>query len=731
MAPAAADRAVGIPDSHHCLEAPELKLSAEHFPIPCSLQELVLDRYAGAASPQADSHALSEEEVLEYLKNTTDYTLAPLAAVMAQTEAIGDPAVPSHEHAARLAWLGRAFDLWEREYPLEDPLPERLRTLKPLCAAIALRDPRFLQPGAHPIHQFLDILHARAVGWQPALDRVAAVLEQQIAVAVEHARSWFNNSTLDIANVRDEFSAAIERDQARAARMTQRVIDTERGKVKTQGAKREAVRMLNAAMEKYAVPREIEDFIKGPWYSSAQLLLLKFGADSEQWVRMSETTDMLLDSLQSLEDAPEDRRQYIFQVVTQLPKEMRRWLLSLHHDTEAVNEAMGLVEYTHLRILRRQPVELEYLAPLPVPDGEGKGGTASASAAGDCEEGQWFRIDRDNGETLRVQLALRADEARILLFTNMAGIKVLQASFDEFADLVEAGKVVPIPSGHSFSRSLAKAAGIETTELLETLVEVLGETPVEDSPPAKPQARPEGEPATEPQGETAPKPVTRVADDNPLNLPLVEELEPEALEEFQRALAGTREAPAEARHADAPAPGEQRPATQARVQERDPEALPEGPSDEVVPTSDAEQGYLLQQAQALAGEAPATAPAPAQRADRADAETGPTGAQELEQATSAEPTEPVARDEPLDRQINLTIDTWLGFHDVEVPMMARLAVHDPAEDRYIFVNRKGMKMRELTKAQLLRLIDDGQVDILQRSADFRDRLVDVRRAYDG
>lgn len=709
MAPAAGYRAVGVPNNHCYLEACVLKLSAEHFPIPCSLRELVLDRYGESAPPQADSHALSPEEVLEYLKNTTDCTMAPMAAIMVQTEAIGDPAVPSREQSAILSWLGRAFDLWEREYPLEAPLPEQLRKLKPLCAALAVSDNRFLQPGAHPMHQFLDILHARAVGWQSSLDRVAAVLEQQIAVASDHARTWFDNNALNLANVRDEFSAAIERDQARAARMTQRVIDTERGKVKTLGAKREAVRMLNTVMEKYAVPREIEDFIKGPWYSSAQLLLLKFGMESEQWLKMSETTDMLMDSLQSLEDAPEDRRQYIFKVVTQLPKEMRRWLLSLHHDTEAVNEAMGLVEYTHLRILRRQPVELEYLSALPAPDGEEAGSTRANADIGDCEEGQWFSIAQDKGESLRAQLALRADDAQILLFTNMAGVKVLQISFVEFARLLESGKVTPIPSGHSFSRSLAKAAGIETTELLETLVEVLGEaTPEEPPPPRQPDAEQGEEPAESEDTGAQPNPVNRVVDDNPLNLPLVEELEPEALEDFQRARAATAmAAPVKALTGEAAA---------GQTPESGDAAPDATPSPGFVDNTTG--GFLQQQAQSLGGDQPAAESAPA--------------AQEAEdpETTADEDSATASPEEPLDRQISLPIDTWLGFHDEDVPIMARLAVHDPEEDKFIFVNRKGIKLRELTKAQLLRLIDDGLVDILQRSADFRERLVDVRRAFD-
>lgn len=45
---------------------------------------------------------------------------------------------------------------------------------------------------------------------------------------------------------------AAERDQARAQRMIQRVVEAEAGKVKTVAAKQEAARMINAALQKYS-----------------------------------------------------------------------------------------------------------------------------------------------------------------------------------------------------------------------------------------------------------------------------------------------------------------------------------------------------------------------------------------------------------------------------------------------------------------------------------------------
>ena len=69
---------------------------------------------------------------------------------------------------------------------------------------------------------------------------------------------------------------------------------------------------------------------------------------------------------------------------------------------------------------------------------------------------------------------------------------------------------------------------------------------------------------------------------------------------------------------------------------------------------------------------------------------------------------------------------WLGFHDDDTPMMAKLAVHDRQEDNYIFVNREGIKMRELSKRQLIELMDNGLVDILQTESNFRDKVTRER-----
>lgn len=88
-------------------------------------------------------------------------------------------------------------------------------------------------------------------------------------------------------------------------------------------------------------------------------------------------------------------------------------------------------------------------------------------------------------------------------------------------------------------------------------------------------------------------------------------------------------------------------------------------------------------------------------------------------------------DQPYDSntvvKLQIPMGTWMGFHDRDPPLMARVAVRDLEKDSYIFTNREGIKLRELTVAQLIALIDRDMVDILERKTNFRETVAAMRR----
>ena len=420
-------------------------LSARQFPLPVSLRRLVQQRFA-EESGQA-------------------------------------PADPASEQAAVLRWLGAAWQWWEEQYPLEPTLAEEVRRLLPLAEALAVAEPDFLVPGGHPLHQLLDTLQAAAIGWQPRLGRAGQGLERQVHTAINQALARLAQPDTDLAAIGARLEAGAIKDGARAQRMAQRLIEAEQGRQKKSAAAAMAARMINASLAKFEVPEPIGEFLTGPWYESACLALLKFGHDSVEWADMTATTETLLDSVQATDTDESERRQHLFRVVTRLPRELKRALLSLHHDNDALDEAVALVEFAHLCLLRRQPLEAVPVDPLPLPPDNGAvGGDSDRPDTDTATVGQWYLVQTDAGEPLRARIIFRLDRENQWLFSNALGIEVLRMDCGEFARLVAEGKAVPLLRGVSFSRSLAAAAGVTSESDLQALVAAAGEAATASSP---------------------------------------------------------------------------------------------------------------------------------------------------------------------------------------------------------------------------------------------------------
>ena len=629
-----------LPYCTHNLEIRPLKLTDQQFPLQCSLKDQVLGNYAASAAATGDSQMVMEvDEVLAQLRQIEEFKLSPVDAIRTQG-ALGDPRMPEPSLMAILQWVQDAFALWEEGFPIEEPVGTQLRQLVPAAAAAAISDEEFFVPGAHPLHQLIDTLHSSAIGWQPLLGRAGLALEQLVNTAIEDLGTWLNEDEVDLNTLCEDLISKAQKDHDRAQRMTQRLVETEKGKFKTASARWKSAQMINLALEHHQATPEIGNFLRGPWYESAQLVLLKFGADSDEWAKMSDTTLALLESLQIDESVDEDKRQHLFEAVTKLPKEIKRWLLSLHMDPEGVSEAVGLIELTHLHLLRQQTVTLSTIEPLPMEgmtpdrvDGE------ELHTIEALETGQWFLVDSGSGEYLRVQLVLKLDQEQLLQFTNRAGIKAMEQGYAEFCALLNSGAATPLRSGASFSSCLANAAGVWTEEEAQRIQAEQLESNLESQSEAPEKVETISE-ETQAQDAGSAKEISAVQD--------------------------------------------------AENEETEPEAVT-----------------------AISPESSEAAPTP-QEHESVDAQ---------EITIEIEPAEP-------ETEIIIPMGTWLGFHDGDAPLMAKLAVHDLEQDSYIFVNRQGIKMRSLNMREMITLMDNDQVEILEARSNFRSEVTRVKKQED-
>lgn len=737
------------------------------------------ERYALAAqAAEKDAQSMELDEVLAYIRSIEDFSLGPMDAIRAQTEAIGDPTLPTGQQVAILQWLQDASSQWTEAFPLEEPLASELRKLLPVAAGLAITDEKFFLAGAHPLHQLLDTLHTSAVGWQPQLGRAGVALEQLVAKAVSDINAWFREEGGDLASICEELVAAADKDLVRAQRMTERLVETEKGRLRAASSRWKGAEMINRCLAVHQATAEIGEFLKGPWYESAQLVLLKFGADSSEWAQMSATTETLLDSLQINESSEADRRQHLFEVVTKIPKNVKHWLLSLHMDPQAVEDAVGLIETTHLSLLRQQPIALETIDPLHM-----EGMTANRTAGEELakieslQPGQWFSISEKKGEPLRAQLVLKLGQEQQLQFANKAGIKALQLSYDKFCTLLSSGNAVALRSGPSFSICLAAAAGIETAHDLEALIEkarpeqerieaerLLRENEEQQRIEAEQEAqrvqaeieeaarlKAEQEEAERLQAERdeaqriqrekeeaqrlerekaeaeriqhereeakreqhAQKEAERALHVKQEAERLMrEQLEAERLQEEQRETERIAREQAEAQRRQA-----EREAQQVRTVEPEPTAVTPAP------TSSAELDQEEADRQRIENylrNKEARTQTPIETNMRSPAPATPAA---MSPADAPQPPDPAQEG----AEIQIQMGTWLGFHDGDTPMMAKLAVHDREQDSYIFVNREGIKMRSLNKAELLSLIENNLVDILEARSHFKDEVSQAKK----
>ncbi|EED31568.1 hypothetical protein NOR53_3348 [gamma proteobacterium NOR5-3] len=724
---------------------------------------------------------LPRETLIGFLAKSKDTDSSPLATIKRRAAKENRKPQLRPEDQATLTWICEAFDEWEDHYRLEQPLKDHIHRLLPLAIAMALKDDSFYTPGLHPLHRLLDALQNGAVGWQMRLDRAGQMLEQRIQRAVEKALDWFNNERLDIAAITQELLAANDRDSARAQRMVQRLAETEEARLKTLSARRDAARDINAGLEKYELPAAIGEFLKGPWYDSAQLVLVKHGASSREWEQMCRATLHLMKSVQAPEETGDAGRDRQEQILRHLPGELRRWLLSLEHDSDATDSAIGLVEYAHLRIQHGQKLQLVKIPAIPL-DKE----TPDESTSNDdsLNNGDWYQFEDDDGE-LRAQLVLQLENGQHLLFTNFVGLKALDLSRRAFSQRISDGFSALLPNRETFSLSLAAAAGIDSEDRLRQFIDP-GYRPPEDAFQTRGDQRSEGDQRSHEERRTHSEDrrthdedrrthyenTTGAAENGGYSSETPDTEAPSRFEAPSRESEDTLEisnavdsAEAEVWSEDLPdlsdndefdpvltppigaevaltldldelePAAETPPSTPPGYSTATPDSAPQKEQPSAAPP--AQNDYAPEPPTEAAPApppyqpAPYDPPTPSPPPEPAPAPPQAAPAVPPQQPPATAPTPPPATPAPtpaaaiVEREVDVPMGAWLGFHDGETPIMAKLAVFDPRRDNYIFVNRKGIAMRELSRSELRALMDQGLVDILETRSYFRD---EVQRA---
>ena len=428
---------------------------------------LIEQRCVQIPSAPSSQEALTADEIIGYFGSATDPQTSILQHVLAGAQAMGDPALPDREHTALMHWIDEAFTLFQSKFALEAEIQDKIVTLKGALLKAALMDPAFAIPGAHPLHQLIDLIHTSGIGWQRQIGRAAVAYAELLDHIVQSVINSSENDLSDLPALVAEVASAHERDQQRAVKVMQRITEVEQGRLKTLAVRAQVARMINDAAANQQAPSQISQLLTGDWYDSAQLTLLKFGDASPEWEEVQQTTATLLRSVQPFAEGGVGSRQELFELVTQIPRSLRRWLISLQHDSDALESAIGEVETVHMQLLRQQELELVPIGRIALPDYEERPARgAHFDTISTLRAGRWLALKLDD-DWLRCQLCLNQVQSQRLLFCNRSGMKAASLSYDEFAELINAKSIRLLQIGKAFSLCLVRAAGIDDTDQLE------------------------------------------------------------------------------------------------------------------------------------------------------------------------------------------------------------------------------------------------------------------------
>ncbi len=413
-----------------------------------ALQFRYIDDDEEARTPTVDAAGLTD--VLTSLPEPTQGQYPTVAAQLASANA--DIALPVREQAI----IESIDDCLKMIHTILDVQPEiayELRRASPLVVRDLVADPTCPFSDEPGLLNVLDDLARLTLGWTADLGKAGERSLKKVQDTVAALKQ-----SDDLGVLVKELRDFVDKDLSRIGKLEERLAASETGQLRSQQSRALAAAMVNRAMKGKQLSDAIIHLLQGPWFESAQFIILTQGVESEDWSRMQALTDTIIWTYQPIEGEEEHvnkEKQRLYRIIEHLPGEVRDLLKALEHDTAAAEAALDAIEEDHVSLVSGQTLEYVEFEPIAVEDDGGAMPTVSRllmRKIANFEAGQWFHYQADDIDS-RIKLLIKLDDVKQMLFTNRNGMKVMQQSFEEFAYCLSSNTARPITADNVFSQT--------------------------------------------------------------------------------------------------------------------------------------------------------------------------------------------------------------------------------------------------------------------------------------
>ena len=224
-----------------------------------------------------------------------------------------------------------------------------------------------------------------------------------------------------------------------------------RSRERVEAARERVEAEIARCLEGRQPPALIDRLIRESWARLLLLVHINEGPDSESWVRHCAVMERLLWSLEAHPD--ENARRQLVLEIPLLLHEISDGLRQVLHDPFELSKLLQALEAEYLRCLTRDDPQL---MPASANDDEAavRGREGDERRIASLPVGTWMEIEGRDGSRLRVRLAARTPEGR-LIFANRAGFKVLERDIEELAAVMAEGRAQLLDDHQLFNHGLS------------------------------------------------------------------------------------------------------------------------------------------------------------------------------------------------------------------------------------------------------------------------------------
>jgi len=369
---------------------------------------------------------------------------------------------PSAEVFGQLRFIESLFEFYFSSNNLDPQINQTLNSLVRLSAAWQLNNERWIWDATNPLRQALSLVQTNAIGWQTENGKSA----QRFVDNLRQHLLQICNQWLEPADAISDLQTFFNKEKDRSCKLEKRLRDAERGALRARHSQQFSITFLNDQIAGQKFPACISQFLLGDWLESLRLHLIKHTEHSPEWENIAKLTETLVWSFQPCKEGDSTTKQGLYNAIPDLHDEIRDNCINLLHNSEQLEQQLALMDAQHLNVLKGVELTYDDFDLISCDDPlESSAVKISSALKGEVEalaEQQWF-IRQENGQTQRLKLVLKLDDAQQLLFCNQIGQKSAQYSFDEFAYLLSIKTVKPLLLNDSLVRSADQIVEALTT----------------------------------------------------------------------------------------------------------------------------------------------------------------------------------------------------------------------------------------------------------------------------